>query len=125
MNALKSAGGHMTAADITEKLGEAGSPVGISTVYRQLDRLVESGRARKYIVEEGKRACYQYSGDNADHCRRHYHLKCSKCGRLLHVECEYLDKIEQHILEHHGFVINNEKTVLYGICSDCKAEEDR
>ena len=124
LNVLKSVGGHITAQSIAKKLDENGNYVGVSTVYRQLDKLVESGKVRKYIVEDGKSACYEYVGESGD-CQRHYHLKCSGCGRLLHVECEYLDKIEAHILEHHGFVLNNEKTVLYGMCEDCRKKEEK
>ena len=119
LNVMKNATGHLTAQDITKAISEEGYNVGSATIYRYLDKLVESGEVRKYIVEEGKSACYQYVGHNHD-CRQHYHLKCSRCGKLLHVECEYLDNVEAHILKHHGFVLNNEKTVLYGICSECR-----
>ena len=51
-------------------------------------------------------------------------LKCSGCGRLIHVECGYLDELAQHVLEHHGFVISPEKTVLYGLCDKCREALD-
>lgn len=51
------------------------SPVGKSTVYRCLDRLVSQGRARRYFLGDGARACYQYV-DGQGACREHFHLKC-------------------------------------------------
>ena len=116
---LREAGGaHMTAEEIAAAL----SPIGLSTVYRQLDRLTEQGTVRRFFIGEGTSACYQYAGD-AGNCRNHYHLKCSVCGTLLHVECEYLDEMASHVLEHHGFTVQAEKTVLYGVCADCRKKE--
>lgn len=115
-------GRHFTADDIIRALSENGKSVGKATVYRHLDKLIKSGSVRKYIVDEGSSSCFEYiGGDN--HCHEHYHLKCSSCGRLLHVKCEYLDEVAEHILGHHGFVISPEKTVLYGICEDCREAE--
>lgn len=109
---------HLTADNIIEYLKGNDSAVGKTTVYRYLDKLVAEGIVRKYIVEEGKCACFQYSGESGE-CRQHFHLKCTVCNRLFHVECDYLNQLENHVFEHHKFRIDNTKTVLYGICGDC------
>lgn len=111
-------GTHKTAEEITRELAEQGVSVGKATVYRQLERLTEQGVVRKFFVQEGS-ACYQYVGDHGD-CRNHYHFKCAVCGKLLHLECDFMDKVSAHVFEHHGFTISNEKTVLYGICAECR-----
>lgn len=108
---------HLTADDILTALKKDNVSVGKSTVYRYLDKLVEEGTVRKYIGEEGVSACYQYSASKK--CVNHFHLKCVRCNKLFHLECEYLDEIEQHILKHHKFNIDNSKTVFYGICENC------
>lgn len=112
-------GKHFTADEIISLLAKDGKRVGKATVYRHLDKLIRSGEVRKYIVEEGMSACYEYVGHNHS-CKSHYHLKCSSCGELLHVKCDYLDEVSSHILGHHGFVIQPEKTVLYGLCEKCR-----
>lgn len=117
------AGRHFTADDILKILADNGKYVGKATVYRHLDKLIKSGQVRKYIVDEGSSACYEYI-NGADDCHRHYHLKCSSCGKLIHMECEYLDEVASHVLSHHGFVVNPEKTVLYGICKNCRVAEN-
>lgn len=122
---LQAAGGaHLTADEIVSALAKAGDPIGKSTVYRQLERLTEQGTVRRFFVEEGVSACYQYVGADAD-CHNHYHLKCAVCGRLLHVECDFLDEVAAHIFEHHGFRISGEKTVLYGICAECREAQEQ
>lgn len=112
---------HMTADEIVIFLKEQGSEIGKATVYRTLDRLISEGGVRKYIYEEGKSACFQYI-ENNENCHRHFHLKCFKCGKLIHLECDYLSDLENHIYEHHKFTVDNTKTVLYGICEECSHE---
>ncbi|MBP9989022.1 MAG: transcriptional repressor [Ruminococcus sp.] len=117
------AGKHFTAEEIMNSLSQAGHPVGKATIYRHLDKLIKIGQVRKYIVDEGSSACYEYLSSTQD-CHRHYHLKCSVCGKLIHMECEYLDEVASHVLSHHGFVVSPEKTVLYGICRQCRGTDD-
>lgn len=109
---------HMTADDIVRQLQERGLAVGKSTVYRYLDKLIEQGSVRRYVIEEGMPACYEYCAE-ADACSSHYHLKCTQCGRLLHVECETLRELNAHVRQHHGFLVDGSKTVLYGLCAHC------
>ena len=42
-----------TAAELAEDLRQAGCPVGLATVYRQLDKLESSGLVHKVPTEEG------------------------------------------------------------------------
>jgi len=112
---------HMTADEIREKLKKTGVEIGKSTVYRTLEKLMEEGRVRKYIADEGKSACYQYIDEDGD-CISHFHLKCICCGRLIHLKCDYIKDIERHVFEQHRFTVDNTKTVLYGICGDCSHE---
>lgn len=108
---------HLTAEDITQFLKADGNTVGKTTVYRHLDRLVNESVVRRYIAEDGKSACFQFS--DGEECHRHFHLKCTVCNRLFHLECDYLDEVSEHIFAEHKFSIDNTKTVFYGICEEC------
>lgn len=105
---------HITAAEIVEKLSENGTKIGTATVYRHLDKLVSDGFLKKYITDSG--ACYQYGGDCDGN---HFHLKCTVCGTLFHVDCDFLESLSPHILEHHKFKVDNTRTVMYGTCEKC------
>lgn len=120
---LRDHGGHIAAEDIVEYLRGQGTSVGKSTVYRYLDRLVGEGTVRKFFLEEGMGACYQFVGD-AGGCREHFHLKCLCCGKLFHIECDYLHEVQDHIFKSHRFFVDNTKTVLYGTCENCRATEE-
>ena len=118
----QSPGEHHTAAQMKEHFACCGKSIGTATIYRQLDRLVEEGRVRKYVLETGGSACYQYA-DLREDCGSHFHCKCERCGLLIHMDCEELSVIREHLLAHHGFEWNAGKTVLYGICPRCRAAD--
>lgn len=109
---------HVSVGDILEHLRREGREVGTTTVYRYLDRLCRSGEVRKYVIDETSGACYQYISDRHG-CAEHFHLKCIRCGRLIHVDCTYLEEVGRHIGEHHRFSVDNSKTVFYGTCEAC------
>lgn len=110
---------HITAQEISVHMSTEGTPIGTATIYRYLDQLVTDGTLRKYTIDSRTGACFEYL-PHAESCGRHFHLKCMKCEKLYHVTCEHLCELEQHILEHHGFRIDQSKTVLYGICESCQ-----
>ena len=114
---------HVTAQEISYHLNQEGTNVGTATIYRQLDQLVTDGTIRKYIIDSRTGACYEYLPDSGE-CHRHFHLKCIQCEKLYHVACEHLTELEEHILEHHGFQIDQSKTVLYGVCETCRKEQE-
>ena len=87
---------HLTAADISQRLRDKGQSMGMSTVYRQLDKLVATGFVRKYIIDENSSACYQYV-DRSGECCEHFHLKCNCCGKLIHTDCSLMKKIAEQI----------------------------
>lgn len=121
LRCIKSFGdGHFTAADVANRLLSEGSAVGRATVYRTIDRMAESGELRKYVVDGTTAACYQWAESPEESpCHEHFHLKCERCGRLIHVECDELSRIAMHMKEDHGFAIDHAKTVFYGRCEDC------
>lgn len=114
---------HTSVQEISAYLRSEGTPVGTATIYRQLDRLVESGTVRKFIIDGKTSACYQYIDDTRE-CKEHFHLKCLRCGKLIHLSCGQLKDINSHIAEHHGFIIDPSQTVFYGKCADCSAGDD-
>lgn len=109
---------HITADKIIEHFKATENPIGKSTVYRCLDNLVSENVLRKYVISERDGACFQYV-ENHDNCVNHYHMKCTECGKLLHLECNEITELQEHILNQHNFKIDICKTVLYGLCSDC------
>lgn len=114
---------HVTVQEICAYFKERGKAIGTTTVYRQLDRLVAEGKVAKYTVDSGKSACFEYLGDAgpcaAPHC---FHCKCEVCGALIHLHCHELDALAPHLLADHGFALDPRRTVLYGLCQECRGK---
>lgn len=118
------AGQHITVNDVCEYFRQHGKTIGTTTVYHQLEKMVNEGLAAKYIIDGSTPACFEYVGER-ERIRdgASYHCKCEICGRLIHLHCEELPGIQQHILEHHGFAIDPMRTVFYGVCERCAGSE--
>ena len=112
-------GGRATAMDLMQMLRQEGQTVGLSTVYRQLEKLVAQGKVHKLLTEEG--ACYQYC-DKTVH-RDCFLLHCEGCGAIFHMDCSHLGELHGHLLESHGFAINPRRTMFYGLCGKCREAE--
>lgn len=112
-------GMHHTAAQIKDHFAGEQKNIGTATIYRQLERMVEEGSVRRYLLETGDSACYEYVGESPA-CSNHFHCKCEQCGRLIHLDCDELQELQQHLLSHHGFQWNTGKTVFYGVCEQCR-----
>ena len=115
-------GQHVTAAGVVDYLRGQGQTIAPSTVERCLERLENEGVLRKYVIDESSAACWQYIREH-ETCEHHFHLKCTRCGRLIHADCEFLSELDHHIAEHHGFRVDSRKTVLYGLCADCASAD--
>lgn len=108
---------HFSIKEITDVVSRQN--VGKSTIYRLIDKMTEDGTMKRFRGNDGKSVLYQYIGEHHE-CNNHFHLKCTKCGILIHLECEHITSLNHHINKHHKFDIDTGKTILYGICSNCK-----
>ena len=108
----------ISASEIKEELDAANQKIGLATIYRHLDSLEKQGVIRKFADESGKKSCWQYAGGN-ENCSGHYHLKCEKCGKIIHLDCGFVSDIDAHILTEHQFTMDRTKTVFYGTCAAC------
>ena len=90
---MKNTEGHITAGDICMHMRSCGVNIGTATVYRHLEKMVDEGIVNKYIVDEGSSACYEYVSGCDHKASSCYHLKCEKCGKLIHLGCEEISEL--------------------------------
>ncbi|MCR5250528.1 MAG: transcriptional repressor [Lachnospiraceae bacterium] len=116
-------GVHITANDVCEYFRSRGDGIGQSTIYRHLESLVDEGILKKYTIDAGSPACFEYVGTGAcedvEHC---YHCKCEGCGKLIHLHCDEMMAIRDHLYRDHAFVLDVRRTVFFGLCDDCAKE---
>lgn len=113
----------VSASELLCELLKGGVTASESTVYRYLSALCDNGQVIRYVAEKGEGAVYQFTGSDTL-CADHLHLKCRECGRLIHLDCHFMDEVSEHLLSDHGFSLICEGSVLYGICRDCRGKAE-
>lgn len=112
---------HFTAEDVRAYFLKKNIPIGIATIYRQMEKFVSAGTVQKYFLGEQNAACFEYSGDDCHKEVSHFHLKCENCGKFIHLECHDLEMLGSHLMAEHGFTLDPFRTVFYGLCQNCGA----
>lgn len=109
---------NISVREIETYLEQEGIGANLTTIYRYLDRLVEEGCVLKHNDEGGSKSTFQYITPDGE-CCNHLHMICSRCGKIYHMDCEYMKELAIHIFEHHNFALDCKTSMLYGICNSC------
>lgn len=113
----------VSASAILSEMRKEGMPINQATVYRNLDRLEESGKIRGHRLNKKEEKYYQYLRPGHD-CTHHLHLYCRKCGKVIHLDCAFMQEIQEHLMKEHGFALDCGDSVLVGLCETCRKEEE-
>lgn len=105
--------------EIYRKLTESGQKIGKTTVYRTLAKLCEEGKVIRYASPGGDGAFFQYRQQEQTETE-HIHLKCINCGKIDHINCDFIGRLNAHLLGEHQFMIDKRQTTLFGYCKNCR-----
>jgi Fur family transcriptional regulator, peroxide stress response regulator len=111
LEALVSRDDHPTADDIWEAVRVRMPDLSRTTAYRALDTLVRLGLAVK-ICHPGSSARFDAK------TRRHHHLVCVTCERVLDIDAPTLDKLALPV--DKGFEITDYSVHFRGVCASCR-----
>lgn len=109
-----------TIEEIISHLSGKDAP-GKSTLYRLLPQLVEAGLVKRFAKEHSRQFVYQAVG--CTHHDDHLHLKCTDCGKILHLTHQDTHSLLHVILQNNDFAVDERKTVLFGRCAACQKEK--
>lgn len=110
----------VTVQEIKQHMEEIGSNMNLSTIYRTLDKLQEKGFVVKHAGGQGKKATFQVV-KHGDTCRNHLHIQCNHCGRVVHLDCSFMEEMQKHIKRYHGFYVDCSASTLHGVCGECSS----
>lgn len=108
-------GQHVSIHQIYQHFKAQGKPIGLTTIYRYIDKLSEEGLIRKYNAAGANGASYEY----VDEEQPRISFQCDVCGKIEHIQCENFNHTAQHMFEDHGIRLNTRKTIFYGECHEC------
>lgn len=114
--ALTESSGFRSAQDLYADLRADGSKIGLTTVYRALQAMSDSGEVDVLRTDEGEAVYRRCSTD--DH---HHHLVCRSCGKAVEVEGPAVEKWADSIAAEHGFVDVAHTIEIFGTCGECAA----
>lgn len=117
LNMVNKLHNHATADEIYHEILKTYPAISRGTVYRNLQRLCDTGEIRKVEIPGG--------ADRFDHlCHDHYHVRCVKCGRVFDVDLAHISNLESSIKDAHGFTFTGHNIVFNGICPECKEKQE-
>lgn len=112
---LLSSDDHLSVGQIRSQLRAEGEPVGLATIYRTLDLLVQSGLVRAHDFGQGYRR-FEPMPEQA----HHEHLICVRCGKVEEFAHERLERMLPIIADEYGFQPERHRVEIYGVCRDCQ-----
>lgn len=101
-----------SAQDVHEAMRRSDHPVGLATVYRTLQAMVEGGELDSLRSESGE-VTYRMCSD-----AHHHHLVCRVCGKAIEVRGPAVEKWADATAAQHGFRDISHTVELVGTCSD-------
>ena len=105
-----------SAQEIHEELRRGGAGVGLTTVYRTLQSLSESGELDVLRTDSGE-AVYRRCSTH-----HHHHLVCRSCGATVEVEGPAVENWAKRIAEDNGFTEISHTVEVFGVCRACRAQ---
>ena len=117
LNILAESGGHLDANDIYVQGRRQDASLSLSTVYRTLSVLKETGLVHELRLDSEH---YHYELDGKD---EHSHLVCLGCGRVIEVDSGAFAQAAVAAGEAYGFEISSAQVELTGYCADCRHPE--
>lgn len=106
---------HLSVDGIQRRLREEGISIGLATIYRSLDTLVESGLVRAHDFGEGFR---RFEPMHAS--AQHGHLVCSRCGQVTEFSTDRFERLLPIVSDEHGFLHHRHLVEIHGLCRTCR-----
>ncbi len=114
LDAVRASMGHPSADDIHRDVQDRVPGLGVATVYRTLDLLVQHGLVRELRL--GEQPVARYDGN----VKRHDHVRCADCGRVWDVELALPPEVLRAANEATGVEVQGYDLQLTGRCPDCR-----
>ena len=119
---IEKEGMHLTVEEIYDEVKKVCPEIGLATVYRTVLLFEELNVIYKLDLNDG---CSRYELVHEDEEHRHHHLICNKCKKVIEVQDDLLEELEERIRNTYGFDILDHSVKFFGICSECKNKEEK
>ncbi|NPV27889.1 MAG: transcriptional repressor [Firmicutes bacterium] len=107
---------HLSAEEVYELVRKKGAGIGLATVYRTLELLVETKIVHRVDFGDG-RSRYEFASQERS---GHYHLICLRCGEVTETKRDLLNQLQDMIKRQYGFQVMDHTAKFFGYCPHCQ-----
>lgn len=109
---LKNSYIHPTAFDVLKCAKENNINIGLTSIYRILNKMVEKQEAFSIITKDN---IVHYDTNRGDH----YHFICTSCNKIIDIDydIEVFTQLEKRYKINFSSI---QDVHIYGLCSDCE-----
>ncbi|HIT76430.1 MAG TPA: transcriptional repressor [Candidatus Avipropionibacterium avicola] len=111
---LKTQDEFRTAQQIHDQLRSDGASIGLTTVYRNLQTMVDAGEVDMIRTPDG-----EFSYRRCATGQHHHHLVCRSCGRTVEITGPTVERWATRVAEQNGFREVSHELEIFGTCQDC------
>jgi Fur family ferric uptake transcriptional regulator len=104
----------VSAQRLHARLHDAGSPIGLATVYRALGDLAAEGEADSLQSPDGE-ALYRTCATGG----HHHHLICRVCGTTVEIAADEVESWAHDVAARNGFTAPSHVVDVFGLCAEC------
>ena len=108
---------HPTAEVLLELLKNKDANIGLTTLYRNLNQLVQAGVIKKI---DGLETSAHFDHNTC----KHYHFICEKCKKVFDIPEKVAPGLVNNTQETTGFDVISHDIIFHGICSECKKRKE-
>ena len=107
---------HPSVDDVYDDVVKVHPTISKNTVYRNLRQLATNKTLRRISLPDDS----ERYDTNTD---QHYHFQCERCGKIIDIDIDYLDKVNDTVSQKYHLQVNEHVLVFRGICSQCEESQ--
>lgn len=118
LEVLEAEHGHITSADVLEKVERINPAIGRASVFRTLELFTQLGFIRPTYIHTSLTPTYVLM-----HGGHHHHVICTECKRFFEFDNCGLDVMTRNLQRELDIQISGHLLEFYGVCADCRRLE--
>ncbi|MGA5545295.1 Fur family transcriptional regulator [Mycobacterium sp. NPDC051198] len=110
---LNETDGFRSAQELHDELRRRGQGIGLTTVYRTLQSMANTGNVDTLRTDTGESVYRRCSEDH------HHHLVCRACGATVEISGGQVEVWAADVAREHGFSDVSHTIEIFGMCRGC------
>lgn len=115
LRVLEDSGGHITSAEVLDKVNAIDSGIGRASVFRTLDLLTSLLIVRPTYIDSSMTPTYVLMPEG-----HHHHVICTRCNRVIEFEDCCLSDMAAELEARLHVKLTGHLVEFYGLCDNCQ-----